>query len=226
MAATRPWYLLPPRSKTTASTPAAPRASAMDVYSGKAAQGIDNTGKNTVTRDALGNISVTNSFGVTTTTSPQGFSTTSRGMPAAPSIGAPEDNTNTKSQSGFSKGLSGLSGKISSGIKGLDSPQTRGAIAGAVLGGLLGGVPGAAAGANIGSKLGKSMGGKKQDTFSVDTFQGKMSFASPVAGLGFPDAPKAAKSTGTKSSGGSSKGGASISPGAQAAIDKGGGGLY
>ncbi len=211
------------RSTKTASTPAAPRASAMDVYSGKAAQGIDNTGKNTVTRDALGNISVTNSYGVTTTTSPQGFSTTSRGMPAAPSIGAPEEGqkaTSGLSMSGLSKGIGG---KITSGIKGLDTPQAKGTIAGAILGGLVGGVPGAIAGARIGSGLGKKMGTVQYNTPAL----GKLTAAAPRGGYGFPSAPTGTTGAlGGKQSNNSAEGMRGISPGAAAAIGRGQGGLY
>jgi hypothetical protein len=195
----------------------------MDVYSGKAAQGIDNTGKNTVTRDALGNISVTNSYGVTTTTSPQGFSTTSRGMPAAPSIGAPEESqkaTSGLSMSGLSKGIGG---KIASGIKGLDTPQAKGTIAGAILGGLVGGVPGAIAGARIGSGLGKKMGTVQYNTPAL----GKLTAAAPRGGYGFPSAPTGTTGAlGGKQSNNSAEGMRGISPGAAAAIDRGQGGLY
>lgn len=211
------------RSTRTASTPAAPRASAMDVYSGKAMQALDNTGKNTVTRDKLGNISVTNSYGVTTTTSPQGFSTVSRGMPAAPTQDQEESQSKTASSGLSLSGLSkGIGGKITSGIKGLDTPQAKGAIAGALLGGLLGGVPGAVAGARLGSGMGKKFG-----TVQYDTMFGKISAAAPRGGYGFPSAPTGtAGALGGKQSNNSAEGMRGISPGAAAAIDKGQGGLY
>ena len=215
------------------SMPAAPRATAMDVYSGVAQQAMDNTGKNMVSRDALGNMSVTNQYGVTTKTSPQGFSSVSYG-PAAPSspsanpsaISGPLGTPGVTTQS---KGFLGIqpakteTGNIARGVAG--------SMVGSALGSTLGPI-----GSLIGAALGSSIAKGKNPFDALTGRQGMVSYntpafgvinaASPVGGLGFPNAPTAKGALGGTQSNRSMEGMKGISPGAAAAIGKGVGGLY
>jgi len=215
------------------SVPAAPRATAMDVYSGAAMQAMDNTGKNMVSRDALGNMSVTNQYGVTTTTSPSGFSSVSFGpkAPSAPSspsaISGPLSNPGISTPS---KGFLGIqpakteTGNIARGVVG--------SMVGSAIGGTLGPI-GSMIGAALGNSIAKgknpfdAFSGKtpeKSGMFTVNTYAGPMSFHTATPGLAFPDAPKAP--AGFKSKSGVTDGMRGISPRAADAISKGGGGLY
>lgn len=214
------------------SMPSAPAATAADVYSGKAMSALDNTGKNTVSRDQFGNTSVTNSFGVTTKTSPQGFSSVSYG-PAAPSapsnpsaISGPLSNPGISTPS---KGFLGIqpakteTGNIARGVAG--------SMIGSALGSSLGPI-----GSIIGAALGNSIAKGKNPFDALTGKQGMLSFntpafgiinaASPVGGLGFPNAPTARGALGGTQSNRSMEGMKGISPGAAAAIGKGLGGLY
>lgn len=214
------------------SMPSAPAATAADVYSGKAMSALDNTGKNTVSRDQFGNTSVTNSFGVTTKTSPQGFSSVSYG-PAAPSapsnpsaISGPLSNPGISTPS---KGFLGIqpakteTGNIARGVAG--------SMIGSALGSSLGPI-----GSIIGAALGNSIAKGKNPFDALTGKQGMLSFntpafgiinaPSPVGGLGFPNAPTAKGALGGTQSNRSMDGMKGISPGAAAAIGKGLGGLY
>lgn len=219
------------------SMPAAPRATAMDVYSGTAQQAMDNTGKNMVSRDALGNISVTNSFGVTTKTSPQGFSSVSYG-PAAPS--AP---SNPSAISG-PLGTPGISTQ-SKGFLGIQPAKTEtGNIARGVAGSMIGSALGSSLGP-IGSLIGAAIGnsiakGKNPLDALTGNRQGMVSFNTPALGIINAYAPQTGgafgtfpgKPTGTPGALGgtqsnrSMEGMKGISPGAAAAIGAGKGGLY
>lgn len=205
----------------------------MDVYSGVAQQAMDNTGKNMVSRDALGNMSVTNQYGVTTKTSPQGFSSVSYG-PAAPSspsanpsaISGPLGTPGVTTQS---KGFLGIqpakteTGNIARGVAG--------SMVGSALGSTLGPI-----GSLIGAALGSSIAKGKNPFDALTGRQGMVSYntpafgvinaASPVGGLGFPNAPTAKGALGGTQSNRSMEGMKGISPGAAAAIGKGQGGLY
>lgn len=68
-------------SAAVAPTPAERSLTAADIYGGTIGQALDNTGQNTVSRDELGRIGVTNQWGVTTVTAPDGRTTTSRNGP-------------------------------------------------------------------------------------------------------------------------------------------------
>lgn len=212
------------------SMPAAPRATAMDVYNGAAMQAMDNTGKNMVSRDALGNMSVTNQYGVTTTTSPQGFSSVSYGpkAPSAPpsAISGPLGTPGVTTQS---KGFLGIepakteTGNIARGVVG--------SMVGSAIGSPLGPI-----GSLIGAALGNSIAKGKNPFDALTGRQGMLSFntpalgiinaPSPVGGLGFPNAPTARGALGGTQSNRSMDGMKGISPGAAAAIGKGLGGLY
>ena len=212
------------------SVPAAPRATAMDVYSGVAQQAMDNTGKNMVSRDALGNMSVTNQYGVTTTTSPSGFSSVSFG-PKAPSAPAPSAISGPLGTPGVSQ---------SKGFLGIQPAKTEtGNIARGVVGSAVGSAIGSTLGpigSLIGAALGNSIAKGKNPFDALTGRQGLVSFntpafgvinaASPVGGLGFPNAPTAKGALGGTQSNRSMDGMKGISPGAAAAIGKGQGGLY
>lgn len=192
-----------------ATRPAAPpKATAFDVYSGMATTAMDNTGQNKVTRNIDGTTSVTNKYGVTTTTMPDGKQAATGSLPD------------------IAGGLSKKSG-ISKGISLPGSAKTKGTLAGALLGGLVGGLPGAIAGAKIGSAL-----GKKMSTVQYSTPWGNITAAKPQYGgkYGqFPDAPSSpggSRNQGGWDSAADRARGESMSPGAADAIGKGGGGLY
>ena len=218
------------------ATPAAPRATAMDVYSGAAMQAMDNTGKNMVSRDALGNMSVTNQYGVTTTTSPQGFSSVSYG-PAAPS--APSN------PSAISGPLSNPGVTQSKGFLGIQPAKTEtGNIARGVAGSMIGSALGSTLGP-IGSLIGAALGnsiakGKNPFDALTGNKQGMLSFNTPALGIINAYAPQTGgafgtfpgKPTGTPGALGGTQSNRSmdgmkgISPGAAAAIGAGKGGLY
>lgn len=217
------------------SVPAAPRATAMDVYSGAAMQAMDNTGKNMVSRDALGNMSVTNQYGVTTTTSPQGFSSVSYG-PKAPSAPAPSAISGPLGTPGVTQ---------SKGFLGIQPAKTEtGNIARGVVGSAVGsaiGSPLGPIGSLIGAALGNSIAkGKNPFDALTGNRQGMISFNTPAFGVINAFAPQTGgafgtfpgKPTGTpgalggKQSNNSMGGMRGISPAAADAIGKGVGGLY
>lgn len=117
-----------------------PRAgTAADVYAGRADVGVATDGS-VVSRDAYGNISITNEFGVTTTTDPTG-----RQMGGGFGIGG----------KGVGQGIGNAIGNAVGSIAGHVTPG----MIGTVIGGAVGGPLGAMAGAAIGSRMG---GGKSQ----------------------------------------------------------------
>jgi hypothetical protein len=218
------------------SMPAAPRATAMDVYSGAAMQAMDNTGKNMVSRDALGNMSVTNQYGVTTTTSPSGFSSVSFGPKAPSAPSAPSAISGPLSQPGIST--------PSKGFLGIEPAKTEtGNIARGVVGSAVGSAIGSTLGpigSLIGAALGNSIAKGKNPFDALTGRQGLVSFNTPALGVINAFAPQTGgafgtfpgKPTGTpgalggKQSNNSMGGMRGISPGAAAAIGKGVGGLY
>lgn len=217
------------------SMPSAPAATAADVYSGKAMSALDNTGKNTVSRDQFGNTSVTNSFGVTTKTSPQGFSSVSYG-PAAPSAPTPSAISGPLGAPGVSQ---------SKGFLGIQPAKTEtGNIARGVAGSMIGSALGSSLGP-IGSLIGAALGnsiakGKNPFDALTGNNKGMLSFNTPAFGIINAYAPQTGgafgtfpgKPTGTPGALGgtqsnrSMEGMKGISPGAAAAIGKGLGGLY
>jgi hypothetical protein len=202
--------LAPPRAiqdrPIAEMAPAAPRATATDVYNGLADSALDNTGLNTVGR--IGNTTtVTNKYGVTTGMTPYGKQTAVGSLPSIPGISGP---TATK-----------IGGAIKGAIPG---------VAGSTIGGLLGGPVGALIGAAL-AKAVTQPGGilSNQNSFKTDYF-GNIVTNKPQGGLGFPDAPSGGYGTGGRMgasfSNNSKSGMQGISPGASAAIGRGQGGLY
>jgi murein DD-endopeptidase MepM/ murein hydrolase activator NlpD len=124
--------------QTTSSIPAPapkPSFSALDVYSGRAPAGYQApaSGGNLVSRDAFGNTSVTNQFGVTTVTDPSG-----RQMGNLGGLG---------DLGGIGKSVGAMADKVSPGM------------VGSLIGGAIAGMPGAIVGGIIGGKLGGKAGG-------------------------------------------------------------------
>lgn len=206
----------------------------MDVYNGAATTGYANDGSK-VTRDQYGNTSITNSFGVTTTTSPSGFSSVSFG-PKAPSAPAPSAISGPLGTPGVtqSKGFLGIqpakteTGNIARGVAG--------SMVGSALGSTLGPI-GSLIGAALGSSIAK---GKNPFDALTGNKQGMLSFNTPALGIINAYAPQTGgafgtfpgKPTGTPGALGGTQSNNSmggmrgISPAAADAIGKGVGGLY
>jgi hypothetical protein len=192
------------------AAPAAPRATATDVYNGLADTALDNTGQNTVGR--IGNTTtVTNKYGVTTGMTPYGKQTAIGSLPSVP---------------GSLPGISGPTAtRIGQAVKGAIP-----GVAGSTIGGLLGGPVGALLGAAL-AKAVTQPGGllSNQVSYQTDYF-GNLNAAKARGGLGFPDAPSGGYGTGGRMgasfSNNSKSGMQGISPGASAAIGAGKGGLY
>jgi len=163
----------------TSALPAPPQYTAADVYAGRANSGVA-TGGNTVNRDQFGNTSVTNKYGVTTTTGPNGQQMASSGPGVAGPLGGQGIQTPSPP--------SDFGNKVRGGI---------GTVAGGGLGGLLAGPVGAALGAIVAGDLAK--GRNPLDRLGIGTFNmpvtdqfgftTPMRFANPKAGGPFPNAP-------------------------------------
>lgn len=125
----------PQTTASVRSAPPAPAYSAADVYSGKAPAGYQApaSGGNLVSRDQFGNVSITNSFGVTSTFDPSG-----RQM---------------GNLSGIGKGIGTAFDKAMDHV-------TPGMI-GSVVGGAIAGMPGAIVGGLVGNKMGGQQSGQK-----------------------------------------------------------------
>jgi hypothetical protein len=207
-----------------------PRFSAMDVYNGLANEGLANDGSK-VTRDQFGGTSITNKYGVTTTTLANGKTATSFG-PRAP--GAP------------STGISGpLGGTIGDALDKTFEPdpalngrspfgnfarQTGGRFAGAAVGSFLGPV-GSILGGLIGQELAKPRGGRIGDFVNgvrtVNVMGQPMQFARQDNSLNqFPSAPNAPGALGGRQSNRSGESMRDISPKAARDIARGRGGLF
>lgn len=202
-----PIYQQPIPQTPAATAPRAPVAPALrpsDIYSGTIGSALDNTGKNTVSRDAFGNTTVTNQYGATTGMTPGGYQTAYGSLP----------------------GISGPSmGKIGGAVKGALP-----GIAGSTVGGLLGGPLGALLGAAL-AKAATQPGGilSGMQSFNTNAF-GTINAAKAQGGGAFPDAPRGGYGSGglmgASFSNRSSSGMSDISPAAAAAIGRGEGGLY
>lgn len=238
-----------PTPKVTAPTIAAPQTraptqsmpsgvqAAMDFHAGINNAAMASNG-NTLSRDALGNsYNYSPSFDVTTISDPTGRTVGVKQGKVSPDMAGPSATAASTSAPGTSKGL--FSG-IGDTIKDTFSNDN---VSNAVVGGL-GGLGGAAVGSllgpvgsMVGSAIGRSLAvqhnpfAPQPGTFTVNTFQGPMTFASPIGGLGglggFPSAPRGAPGAlgGSQSnrSTGEMRG---MSPRAADAIGKGMGGLY
>ena len=152
------------------AAPQAPRATAYDVYSGMAEIALDNTGKNTVSRDAFGNTTVTNQHGATTAMTPGGYEAAYGGVPG-----------------------SSIPGGSLPGIKGPDMGKFGQAVKGAlpgIGGGLLGTAVAGPLGGMIGAALAKAVtqpGGvfSKQNNFATEWI-GNITTNKPQSGGAFP----------------------------------------
>lgn len=221
------------------SFPSAPAVrsmpSAMDVYNGRANVGLANDGS-TVSRDQFGNVSITNKYGATTTSLPNGQSAVSfnkappSSFPTAPSIAGPLGNTSA-----------GITTKQNSGMFGIEPAKTEtgnlargfaGAMAGSALGSLVGPV-----GSLVGAAIGRSIAQGKNPfdaltgnrvTYNTPAFGQITAVAPNLSGsMGrFPTAPTSRGALGGTQSNRSRSSMNSISPGAASAISRGAGGLY
>lgn len=202
-----------------AAPPAPLQLSATDIYNGQVGTG-QATGGNTVSRfENNPNTYVTNQYGVTTATGPNGNQMAVRGTPG-PGIGGPLGSNNISTP----QAPSDLGNKVRGGL---------GTVVGGGLGGFLGGPIGAALGAVVAGDLAK--GKNPLDRLGIGTFgmpvtdqfgfTQQMRFANPQRGGPFPNAP----SGGFRDPSFSNRSDRSmrdISPRAADAISKGQGGLY
>lgn len=200
----------------SAPPPSVPQYTAADVYAGRANSGVA-TGGNMVSRDQWGNTSVTNKYGVTTTTGPNGQQMASSG----PGIAGPLGNNSIPTAP---QAPSNLGSKVRGGL---------GTVVGGGLGGFLAGPIGAALGAVVAGDLAK--GKNPLDRLGIGTFDmpvmnqfgftQQMRFANPQKGGAFPNAPSGGFRDPTFSNR-SDRSMRDISPRAADAISKGQGGLY
>lgn len=206
-----------------APAPAPAMPSAMDVYSGQANRGMASDGS-TVSRDEYGRTSVSNRFGATTTTNPDGHQMAARGGGISGPIGDP--GIRTPDMPGVPQRPSQLGGMVRGGI---------GTVVGGGLGGMLAGPIGAALGAVVASDLAR--GRNPIDRLGIGTFTTpvtdqfgftqQMRFANPKSGGAFPDAPRnPAGGLGGKDSNRSERSMRDISPAAARDIKSGKTGLF
>lgn len=114
--------------------PTPPMATAMDVYSGRATQGVASNGA-TVSRDPVtGNVSVTNAFGATTVTDPSGRQMGNLG--------------------GLGKGIGAMMDKVSPGMVGSVIGGAIAGMPGSVIGGMIGNKMGGQQAQQSGQKTG------------------------------------------------------------------------
>lgn len=204
-----------------AEPPAPPQLRAADIYNGQVGTG-QATGGSTVSRfENNPNTYVTNQYGVTTATGPNGNQMAVRGTPG-PGISGPLGSNNISTP----QAPSDLGNKVRGGL---------GTVVGGGLGGFLGGPIGAALGAVVAGDLAK--GKNPLDRLGIGTFgmpvtdqfgfTQQMRFANPQSGGPFPNAPTGvAGALGGRQSNRSDRSMRDISPRAADAISKGQGGLY
>lgn len=211
-----------------AAPPPTPRFTAADVYAGRAQSG-QATGGNTVSRDPFGNISVTNKYGATTTTGPDGRQMAGGSPFGGGGIGGPLGPTPPSSPTAapdVPRTPSQFGNTVRGGV---------GTVLGGGLGGLLAGPIGAALGAVVARDL--AVGKNPIDRLGIGTFSvpvtdrfgftQPMTFANAKSGGPFPDRPTGqAGALGGKDSNRSERSMRDISPRAADAISKGKGGLY
>lgn len=206
-----------PRQQFPSAPPAQPQYTAADVYAGRANSGVA-TGGNMVSRDQWGNTSVTNKYGVTTTTNANGQQMASSG----PGIAGPLGSSGIGSVFDAQPDLNGRS-KF-----GNTARQVGASMAGSAVGGLLGPI-GSLLGAALAGELAKPSAGRVGDllngvrTMNINGQQ--MQFARPQSGGAFPNAPSGGFRDPTFSNR-SDRSMRDISPRAADAISKGQGGLY
>lgn len=210
-----------------AAPPPTPRFTAADVYAGRAQTG-QATGGNTVSRDPFGNIGVTNQYGVTTMTGPDGRQMASSGPFGGGGIAGPMGPRPPSSQADLPsvpQAPSRMGNMVRGGV---------GTVVGGGLGGLLAGPIGAALGAVVARDL--ALGKNPIDRLGIGTFDRevmtpfgpqKMTFANAKSGGAFPDAPRGASGAlGGKDSNRSERSMRDISPAATRDIKSGKSGLY
>nr|WP_246591153.1 D-Ala-D-Ala carboxypeptidase family metallohydrolase [Aminobacter anthyllidis] len=193
------------------AAPPAPKFTASDIYGGQVGTGTA-TGGNSVSRfENNPNTYVTNAFGVTTATGPNGNQMAVKGTPGP------------LSKASLSDPLAGMLGKMPSG------KAIAGSLLGAALGNMVGGPLAGAVGAKLGSKLASgniaqnSLLSKLMGGYSTNILGQRMTFANPTSGGPFPNAPD--RPSGSDRSYDVSRG-RDISPGASREIEAGRGGLY
>ena len=193
------------------AAPPAPKFTAADIYGGQVGTGTA-TGGNSVSRfENNPNTYVTNAFGVTTATGPNGNQMAVKGTPGP------------LSKASLSDPLAGMLGKMPSG------KVVAGTLLGAALGNAIAGPLAGAVGAKLGGKLASgniaqnSLLSKLMGGYSTNILGQRMTFANPTSGGPFPNAPD--RPSGSDRSYDVSRG-RDISPGASREIESGGGGLY
>ena len=165
----------------SAPPPSVPQYTAADVYAGRANSGVA-TGGNMVSRDQWGNTSVTNKYGVTTTTGPNGQQMSSSG----PGIAGPLGSGGIGSVFDAQSDLNGRS-KF-----GNTARQVGAGMAGSAVGGLLGPIGsliGAAVARDLATPGGGFLGGLLNGTRTLNMNGQQMQFARPQSGGAFPNAP-------------------------------------
>ncbi|WP_156459950.1 D-Ala-D-Ala carboxypeptidase family metallohydrolase [Mesorhizobium sp. Root157] len=201
-----------------------PRSTAMDVYNGLANEGFANDGSK-ITRDQFGGTSITNKFGVTTTTLANGKQATSRNAPAPGISGPLGGNIGNALDKTFTADPA-LNGRSPFGNF---ARQTGGRFAGAAVGSVLGPV-GSILGSLIGQELAKPNGGKIGDFVNgvrtVNVMGQPTQFARAVSGGQFPNAPNVSGALGGRQSNRSGEAMRDISPAAARDISRGRGGLF
>lgn len=226
----------PARAAAAPSIPSGTKA-ALDFHAGLNNAAVASNG-NTLTRDAMGySYNYSPEFDVTTISNPAGDTVgVKQGKVTADSAGV-----STSPSGGLLDGLGKALGGIGGSLGGIFSGNSlsKDSLSNAVVGGL-GGLGGAAVGGllgPVGSVIGSAIGRQlaiqhnpfataQPGMFTINTFDGPMSFASPVGGLGFPSAPSLAGALGGTQSNRSRGDMRGISPRAADAIGKGQGGLY
>lgn len=198
------------------AAPPTPRYTPSDIYGGQVGSAMS-TGGNTVSRVAPnGSTYVTNQYGVTTATTPDGKQAATNGIPAPGTISGPLFG------GGIMAPTTGVGQMAKTGL---------GAVAGAGLGSFFGPV-GSLLGAALGKELAKPNMGRignminGTQSFNTNAF-GNITAAKAQNGLSFPDAPNVAGGPRNARDTNNSLGGMrDISPKAADAIGKGLGGLY
>ena len=201
-----------------AAPPSQPQLTASDIYNGQTGT-AQATGGNSVSRfENNPNTYVTNQYGVTTATGPNGNQMAVGGA-SGPGIGGP------LGAGGIPTPPSDLGNKVKGGL---------GSVVGGGLGGFLAGPVGAALGAVVAGDLAR--GRNPLDRLGIGTFgmpvtdafgfTQQMRFANPQSGGAFPNAPSRAGALGGRESNLTDRQMRDISPRAADAISKGVGGLY
>jgi hypothetical protein len=188
-----------PSYSRQALAPARPALSAADVYGGTIGTAQTTSPGTTVSRaTSFGPTYTTNQYGAVTATSPDGKTMAALGGIPSPGIAGP-----LGPQAPSAPGSS-LFGPKAKGATGMIAGAALGSYALGPIGAMLGGVIGKNLAQGKPALNGLLGGGNANNpgTRTIDTYAGKMTFANPVGGLGFPSAPSAPKNTYSGSGGG------------------------